>query len=138
LSAKKLKENLEEKGRAVKRGQTPHHIVQENSCKNKFVENSRKILDRHGIEIDSASNGAVLWGTYPSQVNRPNHPGVEAAKAAGTYHAGYVHSTASDKMINKILKGVEKRGGSVKNALKDIGGRIENGSWALNGCKQGG
>jgi hypothetical protein len=102
--------------------------------KNIYVEKSRDILDRQSIRIDSASNGARLWGTHPSQTSNPNHPGVAAAQAAGTYHAGYVHSKESDKMIYKILKGVEKRGGNVEEALKDIGQRMESGSWALNGC----
>jgi hypothetical protein len=70
--------------------------------------------------------------TNPSQVAAPGHPGTANAKADGTYHAGaHVHSTENDKLIYKTLKGVEKRGGNVENALRDIGQRMENGSWKV-------
>lgn len=82
------------------------------------------------IGIDSASNGARLWGTQDSQVAIPGHPGRAAAATAGTYHAGaHIHSDANDKLIYQVLKGVNKRGGNVENALQDIGRRMENGSW---------
>jgi hypothetical protein len=116
--------------RKLLQGQTPHHIAQENCNKNKYVQNSREILGRNDIGIDSPANGARLWGTNPSQVAAPGHPGSAAARTTGNYHAGaHVHSTANDKLIYQVLKGVEKRGGSVENALRDIGQRMENGSW---------
>ncbi|WCM96123.1 DUF6531 domain-containing protein [Acidovorax sp. GBBC 1281] len=130
LTADKLGRNMGQAGRGLRQGQTPHHIVQENCKKNKHVQNSREILGRNNIGIDDASNGARLWGTNPAQTATANHPGAAAARTQGTYHAGpHVHSDMNDKLIYQILKGVEKRGGDVENALRDIGRRLENGSW---------
>ncbi|AVT06835.1 hypothetical protein C7Y68_15350 [Paracidovorax avenae] len=130
LTADKLGRNLRRAGRPLQQGQTPHHIVQENCKKNRHVQNSRDILGRNNIGIDDASNGARLWGTNPAQTATANHPGSAAARAAGNYHAGpHVHSDMNDKLIYQILKGVEKRGGNVEEALKDIGRRLESGSW---------
>lgn len=48
----------------------------------------------------------------------------------GNYHAGpHIHSNENDKLIYQVLKGVEKRGGNVENALRDIGARMESGQW---------
>ena len=130
LTAAKLGRNLRNSGRPLQPGQTPHHIVQENCKKNRHVQNSRDILGRNNIGIDSASNGARLWGTNPSQTAMANHPGKAASISTGNYHAGpHVHSDMNDKLIYQILKGVEKRGGNVEAALEDIGRRLENGSW---------
>lgn len=130
LTAKKLGAALGNAGRPVQPGQTPHHIVQENCGKNQHVKNSREILKENDIGIDSPSNGARLWGTQDSQVAVPGHPGRAAAAATGTYHAGpHIHSDANDKLIYQVLKGVNKRGGNVENALQDIGRRMESGSW---------
>ncbi|OXI77273.1 type IV secretion protein Rhs [Burkholderia sp. AU31280] len=133
LTADRLGRNLARAGRPLQPGQTPHHIVQENcrkSLPNSHVQKSREILERSDIDIDSASNGARLWGTGNAQVQVPGHPGRVAARADGTYHAGaHVHGTDNDKLIYQVLKGVEKRGGNVENALRDIGQRMENGSW---------
>ncbi|KVW88252.1 RHS repeat-associated core domain-containing protein [Burkholderia cepacia] len=133
LTAAKLKTNLERAGRPVLPGQTPHHIVQENCRKgmpNSHVQKSREILERSDIGIDSASNGAVLWGASNTQVAAPGHPGRAGAASNGNYHAGrHVHSALNDKLIYQVLKGVEKRGGNVENALKDLGRRLESGSW---------
>ena len=130
LSAQKLGRNMRVDGRLLAPGQTPHHIVQEKCSKNRYVQNSRKILERNNIGIDDSANGARLWGTNPSQVAQPGHPGSGGARSAGTYHAGsHIHSTNNDKLIYQTLKGVEKRGGNVENALRDIGQRMENGSW---------
>lgn len=82
------------------------------------------------MDIDDSANGARLWGINPSQTAAPGHPGSAGAQSAGTYHAGYhVHGAANDKLIYQTLKGVEKRGGNVENALRDIGQRMENGTW---------
>ncbi|RQZ33508.1 sugar-binding protein, partial [Burkholderia sp. Bp9090] len=133
LTADRLGRNLARAGRPLQPGQTPHHIVQENCRKgspNSHVQKSREILERNDIDIDSASNGARLWGTGNAQVQVPGHPGRVAARADGTYHAGaHIHGTDNDKLIYQVLKGVEKRGGNVENALRDIGQRMESGSW---------
>jgi RHS repeat-associated protein len=138
LTAKKLGAALGNAGRPLQPGQTPHHVVQENCGKNRHVQNSREILKNNDIGIDSPSNGARLWGTQDSQVAMPGHPGRVAAAQAGTYHAGaHIHSDANDKLIYQVLKGVDKRGGNVENALRDIGQRMENGSWksTFGDCK---
>ena len=133
LTAAKLGRNMTRAGRPLQPGQTPHHIVQENCRKgdpNSHVQKSREILQRSDIDIDSASNGARLWGTNNSQVQVPGHPGRIDASREGTYDAGaHVHGVMNDKLIYQILKGVEKRGGNVENALQDIGGRMESGAW---------
>jgi RHS repeat-associated protein len=133
LTADKLKKNLALAGRPVPDGKTPHHIVQEN-CRNSnprsHVQKSRDILARNKIGIDSASNGARVWGTNNVQISEPNHPGRVAAANTGNYHAGrHIHSKANDKLIYQVLKGVEKRGGNLENALEDIGRRMESGAW---------
>ena len=130
LSAVKLGRNMAADNRPLRAGQTPHHVVQENCNKNHHVQNSRAILERNDIGIDDSANGARLWGTNPSQVANTGHPGSAGARSAGTYHAGsHVHGAANDKLIYQVLKGVEKRGGNVENALRNIGRRMENGSW---------
>jgi RHS repeat-associated protein len=130
LTAEKLARNLAAAGRPVGAGQTPHHVVQENCGKNDYVQHSRDLLGRHDVDIDSASNGARLWGTSNSQVANPNHPGRAAARATGNYHAGsHVHSTMNDKLIYRILRNAEKKGLNVANVLEDIGQRLESGAW---------
>lgn len=130
LSAKKLAGGLKAENRPLMTGQTPHHIVQENCNKNIHVQKSREILARNDIGIDTGANGARLWGTSNSQVGTALHPGRADAAQAGNYHAGpHIHSNENDKLIYQVLKGVEKRGGNVENALRDIGGRMESGQW---------
>ncbi|MCC4104757.1 RHS repeat-associated core domain-containing protein [Serratia ureilytica] len=133
LTAAELKTNPERAGRPVLPDQTPHHIVQENCRKgmpNSLVQKSREILARNDIGIDSASSGAVLWGSSNTQVAAQGHPGRATATTNGNYHAGaHVHSVNNEKLIYQVLNGVEKRGGNVENAWKDIGQRMESGSW---------
>jgi len=130
LTADKLARSLAAAGRPVGAGQTPHHIVQENCGKNDYVQHSRDLLGRHDIDIDSATNGARLWGTSNSQVANPAHPGRAAARTTGNYHAGaHVHSTMNDKMIYRILRNAEKKGLNVAGILEDIGQRLESGAW---------
>ena len=40
-----------------------------------------------------------------------------------------VFSSICDWIVYQVLKGVDKRGGSIENALSDIGGRMESGAW---------
>lgn len=130
LSAKQLKQNMVIAGRRPVSGQTPHHIVQENCNKNPYVSNSREILKRNGVDINDSPNGAYLWGTHPSQEKEAAHPGKAMALQQGNRHSGvHVHSSINDKIVYQVLKGVDKRGGSIENALSDIGGRMESGAW---------
>ncbi|MCY0611243.1 hypothetical protein OVV29_37595, partial [Klebsiella pneumoniae] len=53
-------------------------------------------------------------------------------RSAGTYHAGkHIHSPINDKMIYRMLRGAEKRGGAdaIRAALSELGRRQESGSW---------
>ena len=130
LSAKKLATNLNAANRPVQPGQTPHHIVQENCAKNIHVKKSREILLRNGVDIDSASNGARLWGTNPSQESKGGHPGKTIATATGNRHSGpHIHSDLNDKLLYQILRNAERKGINIENILEDLGGRMESGSW---------
>jgi RHS repeat-associated protein len=130
LTAEKLAVALRRDGRPVGPGQTPHHIVKENCKTNKHVQNSREILQANRIDIDSAPNGAVLWGSSNSQVSMPGHPGRAGAKQLGNYHAGeHIHGALNDKLIYKILKNAERKGVNMESILRDIGSRMESGSW---------
>ncbi len=133
LSAKKLRNSIKADQRSIDKWQTPHHIVQENSGKSPYSQHSRNLLDRNNIGIDSSPNGAVLAGTHPNQVNNPAHPGV----GSPTYHAGqHLHGPDADKLIYRILRSAEKKGLSVSNTLREIGKRMEVGTWknSLSAC----
>ncbi|WP_338767691.1 PAAR-like domain-containing protein [Massilia sp. METH4] len=130
LNADRLRRNLRRAGRPVPPEKTPHHIVQENCEKNLHVQGARRILQLEEIDIDSASNGARLWGTNPSQEAKGNHPGKTAAIAQGNRHSGaHVHSDLNDKLIYQILRNARNRGVNVENVLRDIGARMESGEW---------
>jgi hypothetical protein len=67
------------------------------------------------------------------------HPGRKAAKIAGNYHSGrHIHNPVNDKLIYGILRKAEKKGGAqgIRDALSDIGRRMETGNWlkAFKGC----
>ena len=114
-------------GRPVGAGQTAHHIVKFSSNQNEYSRASKGILDRAGIDIDSASNGARLWGTAGSQKSVNGHPG----KGAYNYHGGNVHTPYSDYRVMKLLERAEKSGkpDAVKNMLEAIGRKMEDGRW---------
>ena len=125
-----LEKALNAAGRSLQPGQTAHHIVKLNDNRNIYARLSRRILTRNGLNPDIAANGARLWGTHPNQTALPNHPGRQAARTTGNYHAGkHVHSSANDKYIYKILRNAENKGLNIENVLSDIGKRMENGSW---------
>ena len=137
--ADKLKRAMKNANRPVGAGQTPHHIVQLNR-NNEYVNRSKAVLERCHIGINEAENGVALWGTANSQINRPGHPGREAARANGTYHAGYIHSLESDKRICELLESAEKyaidnklndnlKDNYVREQLRKIGIEIESGRW---------
>jgi RHS repeat-associated protein len=130
LTAAKLKASLAADFRPVSPGQTPHHIVQETCGKNTHVKKSRKILERQGVDIDDAPNGARLWGTNPSQELKGGHPGKVKSALTGNRHSGpHIHGHLNDKLIYQILRNSERRGIDVSVILRDIGARMENGSW---------
>ena len=133
-----LEKSLEAAGRPLAPGQTAHHIVQQNNP-SRYADLSRQLLDRHGLSPEIAENGARLWGTAGSQVATSAHPGRVNARGVGNYHAGpHIHGPANDKLIFRILRRAEERGGAqgVRVALADIGRRMEHGSWlrAFRGC----
>jgi RHS repeat-associated protein len=136
LTAAELGQAMADAGRPLAAGQTPHHIVKENA--GGFAERSRQLLDRNGVDVNSSPNGAALWGTHPSQVAQPGHPGVASARATGNYHGGaHIHGKGNDKLIFRILSKAEKRGIPLDAVLEDIGRRMESGSWketAEGGC----
>nr|WP_277405096.1 RHS repeat-associated core domain-containing protein [Burkholderia sp. Ac-20349] len=144
LTADKLGRNLLAAGRAVAAGQTPHHIVEENSTKSKYARRNRKILERNGIDIDAAENGARLWGTGVTQVAVPSHPAYNngnpnraLARAKGNYHGGdHLHGPKQQKFLYRILSRAEKRGVDISELLEGIGRRMESGSWerTFRGC----
>ena len=113
--------------RPVGAGQTAHHIVKFSSNQNEYSRASKGILDRAGIDIDSASNGARLWGTAGSQKSVNGHPG----KGAYNYHGGNVHTPYSDYRVMRLLERAEKSGkpDAVKNMLEAIGRKMEDGRW---------
>ena len=113
--------------RPVGAGQTAHHIVKFSSNQNEYSRASKGILDRAGIDIDSASNGARLWGTAGSQKSVNGHPG----KGAYNYHGGIVHIPYLDYRVMKLLERAEKSGkpDAVKNMLEAIGRKMEDGRW---------
>jgi hypothetical protein len=121
---------MEQDNRLSMPGQTAHHIVQENCKKNPYVSKSRDILNKNNIDVNDSANGAYLWGTHPNQEANASHPGKILAAQQGNRHSGsHVHSADNDKLIYKILKGVDARNGRVEDALRDVGGRMESGSW---------
>jgi RHS repeat-associated protein len=124
--ADKLGKAMTDAGRPLKPGQTPHHMVprEGGGASGKAM---RALLKRNGIDIDDAANGAALWGTNPSQVAQPGHPGRDCAG----YHGGKVHSRAAYKKLQGELEAAEKRGGAdaVKRQLGNARGRMENGRW---------
>lgn len=137
--AYKLKKAMENAYRPVAAGQTPHHIVQLNR-NNEYVNRSKAVLERCHIGINDAENGVALWGTANSQVTQSGHPGREAARTTGTYHAGYIHSLESDKRICELLESAEKyaidnklsdnlKDNYVRKQLQKIGTEIESGRW---------
>ena len=130
-----LEKALTNAGRPLQPGQTAHHIVQLNNP-SKYAQLSRELLDRNGLHPNIAANGARLWGTHPKQVTLPNHPGKVSAMNMGNYHAGaHIHSPSNDKLIYRILRNAEKKGLDIESVLKDIGRRMENGSWQRTiGC----
>jgi RHS repeat-associated protein len=136
LTAAELGQSMADAGRPLSAGQTPHHIVKENA--GGYAEQSRQLLERNGIDVNGSSNGAALWGTHPSQVAQPGHPGVASARATGNYHGGaHIHGKANDKLIFRILRNAERRGIPIDSVLEDIGRRMESGSWketAEGGC----
>ncbi len=141
LSARQLAADMRRNGRPLVPGQTAHHIVHENST-NIWSQRSRELLTRNGIDIDGEANGVRLWGTADSQVARPQHPGREAARAAGTYHAGnhiHTHGGVDDaaRMTYRTLQEAEARG-NVEDVLRDIGRRMEGGSWRSTYAVMGG
>ncbi|MDB0554341.1 hypothetical protein LBW46_25370, partial [Ralstonia solanacearum] len=72
----------------------------------------------------------ALWGTHPSQVAMPNHPGRVAARTAGNYHAGpHIHSPENDKLIYRTLRAAEKKGLDIGKTLRGITERMETGQW---------
>jgi len=130
-STYQLTRNLNAAGRPLLPGQTAHHIVQQNNP-SKYAVLSRDLLVRNGLDVEIAENGARLWGTAGSQVAQAGHPGRAAARSAGTYHAGkHIHSPINDKMIYRMLRNAEKRGGAdaIRAALSELGRRQESGSW---------
>ncbi|WP_172837763.1 RHS repeat-associated core domain-containing protein [Stenotrophomonas nitritireducens] len=130
-STYQLSKNLTSSGRPLLSGQTAHHIVQQNNP-SKYAALSRDLLIRNGLDVEIAENGARLWGTAGSQVAQSGHPGRAAARSAGTYHAGkHIHSPINDKMIYRMLRTAEKRGGAdaIKATLSELGRRQESGSW---------
>jgi RHS repeat-associated protein len=134
--AKQLGANMAAAGRPLAPGMTPHHIVEE--TRSGIAERTRELLDRHGIDINAEANGARLWGTHPSQVATAGHPGRSAARAAGTYHAGnHIHGEAADRLIYRILRAAERRGLPVDDVLRDIGRRMEAGTWrgSVHSCR---
>ncbi|HEY0585751.1 MAG TPA: RHS repeat-associated core domain-containing protein [Pseudoduganella sp.] len=132
LTAEKLAAALKRDGRPVGPGQTAHHIVKENCKTNKHVEKSRELLEESGIGIDSAPNGAVLWGSSNPQVATPTHPGRTAARQTGNYHGGkHIHGVLNDKLIYQILRNAKNKGLNLENVLREIGSRMEDGSWKI-------
>lgn len=130
-STYQLTKSLTAAGRPLLPGQTAHHIVQQNNP-SKYAALSRDLLVRNGLDVEIAENGARLWGTAGSQVAQAGHPGRAAARSAGTYHAGkHIHSPINDKMIYRMLRNAEKRGGAdaIKATLSELGRRQESGSW---------
>ncbi|WP_175906944.1 RHS repeat-associated core domain-containing protein [Burkholderia sp. BCC1640] len=144
LTADKLARNLAAAGRVVAAGQTPHHIVEENSGKSKYSRLNREILDRNGVDIDAAENGARLWGTAATQVSVPSHPAYNSgtpnrslARATGAYHGGdHLHGPKQQKFLHRILSNAEKKGLDISAILEGIGRRMEAGSWrdTFKGC----
>ncbi len=122
-----LDKALANAARPVGSGQTAHHIVKFSSNQNEYSKASKGILDRAGIDIDSASNGARLWGTAASQKSVSSHPG----KGAYNYHGGNVHTPYSDYRVMRLLERAEKSGkpDAVKNMLEAIGRKMEDGKW---------
>lgn len=134
-----LTKSLAAAGRPLLPGQTAHHIVQQNNP-SKYAVLSRDLLVGNGLDVEVAENGARLWGAAGSRVAQAGHPGRAAARSAGTYHAGkHIHSPINDKMICRMLRNAEKRGGAdaIKATLSELGRRQENGSWknTLKACR---
>ena len=133
-----LEQSMSKAGRQLQPGQTAHHIVQQNSP-SRYADLSRALLERNGLNTEIAENGARLWGTAGSQVASGAHPGRVSARGKGNYHAGsHIHSLENDKIIYKILRSAESRGGAkgIRAALGDIGTRMESGNWkrVFKGC----
>ncbi|WP_196480426.1 hypothetical protein [Xanthomonas translucens] len=106
-------------------------MVQQNNP-SKYADLSRNLLARNGLDVEMAENGARLWGTASSQVAQPGHSGRRAARAGGNYHAGsHIHSPENDKLLYKILRSAEARGGadSIRRVLNNLNQRYESGSW---------
>jgi RHS repeat-associated protein len=130
LTARQLARNLQQADRALLPGQTPHHIVQENCGKNIHVQMSRRLLELDGIDINDEANGARLWGTNPSQEKSAGHPGKNKSALKGNRHAGaHIHSDLNDKLIYQILRNAKAKGIDLRSTLRDIGERMEEGSW---------
>ena len=137
LSSEALRRNMIADQRQIGQWQTPHHIVQEKSGKSQYSQHSRDLLTSENIHIDNSANGAALTGTASSQVANPNHPGRTTARQNGNYHAGqHLHGPDADKNIYRILRSAQKKGKIVENVLRDIGRRMEAGTWrnSLSAC----
>jgi RHS repeat-associated protein len=142
LTAEALRAAMEaERGSALGNAMTPHHIVEESASG--WAERSRDLLTRNGLHWDDAANGASLFGTHPNRVaasgmTRPQ------LRATGRYHAGvhlhrYGGNDEAQRMIYRILRGAERRGpAAVEAALRDIGRRMEAGTWRSSYAAAGG
>jgi RHS repeat-associated protein len=111
-SARKLGIDLEENGEAKPgEGWEPHHIVSRFA---KAAEPARKILERFGINLDRAINGAWLPGT--NEVPNPTGAAVHR----------HLHSAQYYTIVNRILRAAAIFGGkdAVLTALETMKGYL--------------
>ncbi|NJK32036.1 MAG: hypothetical protein HC927_06220 [Deltaproteobacteria bacterium] len=98
-------------GANIAPGYEAHHIVAKNA---KRARPAKEVLDKFGIDLDSAINGVLLPGNK------------SLAKATGqAYHKG-LHTNAYYAAVNRLLGGATSKNGAIR-ILKDIADQLSAG-----------
>lgn len=109
-----LRHKLEAVGVKAPSGTQAHHIV---GGAYQDGKNTRSLLAKHDIDVNSAMNGVFLPGCKPSN-------------AIGTIHCGK-HTQAYEKYVWDILQGKHTKA-DIINALSDIRIELLQGTLRLN------
>lgn len=113
----KLQKNLAKAGEPKPgKGCAAHHIVMKEDGKFPASEESRRLLERCSIDLDSAENGVWLPDTQ------------NGSACQGAYHRTLHTQSYSIKVYRKLLSGfIKNKCGGVRNALEDIKQELKNG-----------
>lgn len=112
---RRLARNLERAGRPRPPDRAAHHIVAPDEGRFREAIEARKILEKFGINIDSADNGVWLPYKY------------KPAPGKGTYHPS-LHSKEYYRQVEKLLRKATTKENAIAT-LQKIGRQLSGGTF---------